>query len=64
MLTSVKKKLGNREKQRKEASEKRRKAKQGSYEGISAKKILEVKESIQKNKIRASASAKGLGPCN
>jgi len=46
MLTPVKKKLGNREKQRKEASEKRRKAKQESYERISAKKILEVKESI------------------
>ena len=64
MLTPVKKKLGNREKQRKEASEKRRKAKQESYEEISAKKILEVKESIQKNRVRASTSVKGLGPSN
>jgi len=62
--TPVWKKLGNREKKRKEANKKRRKAKQESYEGISAKKDLEIEESIWKDRVRANTSAKGLGSCN
>ena len=44
--TLVWKKPGNREKQRKEASKKERKAKWENSERISAKKILEVEKSI------------------
>jgi len=44
--TLVWKKPGNREKQRKEASKKERKAKWESSKRISAKKILEVEKSI------------------
>ena len=62
--TLVWKKPENREKQRKEASEKRRKAKQESYEGISAKKDLEIEESIWKDRVRANTSTKGLGSYN
>ena len=62
--TLVWKKPGNRKKQSKEASKKRRKARWGNSERVSTEKILEVEESIWKGRVRANASAKGLGPCN
>ena len=64
MSTLVWKKPGNREKQRKKASKKRRKARWGSSKRVSAEKILEIEESIWKDRVRANASAKGLEPCN
>ena len=64
MSTLVWKKPGNREKQRKEASKKKRKARWGSSKRVSAEKILEIEESIWKSKVKANTSAKGLGPYN